>query len=519
MWESSIFYSKNFYKTNNYFLKSSFINKLYHYYINKGYTNLILLQVYNIIITVFLILYTIFIYNCIDYNKLIHINSKTSIKEIIHPEMFFELPPILWLVLISLVLFIFVKIICIIDDILVFRNINYFYNKILSINDNDLQTIQWKDIIEIMKEKYGGNAKSFDIYYICNKITNKENYFIAMMDNNIFIIDHLTSLMEWNIIFCILNYLFNQESQINPNIFKNKEKYLLGIQKRIRVVSLLNFILMPFILTFIMLYNIFNYGETFYNNPQMLVTRNYTRNTYWRFKHYNELQHHYEARLFKSNENAAKYLNQFNHKLLDTFSRLIIFIISSIFVLFMGLSIINQNILINLYVDNNRNVLWYVGISVSVIAIFKNFVNNTSNSNPREWIEVLNKDINLPKEWIKNANSRKTYKEINYYFPYKIITIFSNIFYTLLTPFQLWSLSFDVEHILDFIIKSTVEEENLGHVCRYSLFNKYLVNSNFAKIKNSYDNFVRLYPDWKENNLSYDSEYSISYHKFPDLFR
>lgn len=519
MWESSIFYSKNFYKTNNYFLKSSFINKLYHYYIHKGYTNLILIQIYNIIITVFLILYTIFIYNCIDYRKLIHINTKTRIEDIIHPYNFFNFNPILWIIIISLVLFVFVKIICIIDDVLVFRNINFFYNRILSINDNDLQTMQWGEIVDTIRQKYGGNTKSFDIYYICNKITNKENYFIAMMDNNIFIIDHLTSLMEWNIIFCILNYLFNQESQIKSDIFKKREKYLLAIQKRIRVVSLLNFILMPFILTFIMLYNIFNYGEMFYNNPQLLVMRNYTRNTYWKFKHYNELQHNYEARLYKSQESATRYLNQFHNKLLDTFSRLIIFIISSIFVLFMGLSVINQNILINLYIDNNRNVLWYVGISVSIIAIFKNFVNNTSNSNPREWIEVLNKNINLPKEWIMDANSRKTYKKLNYYFPYKIVNIFSNIFYTILVPFQLWALSFDVDHIMDFIIKSTVEEENLGYVCRYSLFNKYLVNSNFLKVKNSYENFVKLYPEWKDNNLSYNSEYSISYHKFPDLFR
>ena len=41
MWNSSIFYTKNIYETNNYYLKSSFINKLYKYYINRGYFNII----------------------------------------------------------------------------------------------------------------------------------------------------------------------------------------------------------------------------------------------------------------------------------------------------------------------------------------------------------------------------------------------------------------------------------------------------------------------------------------------
>ena len=204
MWESSIFYSKNIYETNNYYLKSSFINKLYKYYIHKGYFNIIAIQLVNIIITTFLVFFTIFLYNCIDYHKILNMESKTNIEEVIHLDNFFNLIPLLLYILITLGIFLFLKIICIIDDILVYRNIKFFYNTILDINDYDLQNMYWMNIIDKMKEKYGENM-SFDIYYMINRITNKDNYFIAMLDNEIFEINHLTGLMEWNIIFCILD--------------------------------------------------------------------------------------------------------------------------------------------------------------------------------------------------------------------------------------------------------------------------------------------------------------------------
>jgi autophagy-related protein 9 len=517
MWNSSIFYTKNIYETNNYYLKSSFINKLYKYYINRGYFNIIALQLVNILTTTFLVLFSIFLYNCIDYHILVTMDSKTHIDEVVNLGNFFNLIPILWFILITLGIFIVLKTICLIDDILVYRNIKFFYNKILEINDNDIQTMYWVDIIEVMKKKYGDNA-SFDIYYMVNRITNKNNYFIAMLDNRVFEISHLTGLMEWNIIFCILNFLFTEEAQINKAIFTKKQYYLEGIQKRLRIISLLNFIFMPFILLFILLYNIFNYGESFYNKPESLVLRNYTRMAYWKFRNYNELEHNYEDRLYKSQKHASSYLNQFSNKMLDTFSRLLVFIVSSFFIVFTFFSIINQNVLISLYIDGNKNVLWYIGLCVSIIAIFRNFITSQLVYHPEEKMVELNKYIYLPGKWIQNPQLISTKNQFVKYYPYKIADLGRNVVYTLLTPFQLWSLSFDVEHILDFIIKSTIEEHTLGFVCKYSLFNKNLLNSNEVKIVQSYDTFIKTYPDWKEKNLCYNSEYTVSYLQFPDLF-
>lgn len=517
MWESSIFYTKNIYETNKYYLKSSFINKLYNYYIYKGYFNIISIQIINILVTTFLVLFSIFLYNCVDYDKILKMDNKTYIGDVIDFDNFFNLIPILWVVLITLSLFIILKIICLIDDILVYRNIKFFYNKILCINETDIQNMYWLDILNKMKEKYGENA-SLDIYYMVNRITNKNNYFIALLDNNILVINHLTNLMEWNIIFCILNYIFTKEEQINTEIFRKREYFIDGIQKRLRIISLLNFIFMPFILMFILIYNVFNYGENFYNNPETLVMRSYTRLGYWKFRNYNELKHNYDDRLMKSQKYASDYLNQFPNKLLDNISRFIVFIVSAFFIVLTLFSILNQHVLINLYIDDNKNVLWYIGLFVSLIAIFRNFINNKLVYHPKEKLIKLSDYIDIPSKWIINANMNVTKQQFMVYYPYKITELAKNIFYTILAPFQLWSLAFDVENIIDFLIKCTIEEKSLGHVCKYSLFNKNLLNSNEIKVKQSYDNFVKTYPKWKENNICYNSEYTVSYQQFPELF-
>ena len=63
MWEnisnSSILFSKNFYKQkeSNLYKNTAFINKLYNYFYNQGYFNILSKQIINILISTFLLSY------------------------------------------------------------------------------------------------------------------------------------------------------------------------------------------------------------------------------------------------------------------------------------------------------------------------------------------------------------------------------------------------------------------------------------------------------------------------------
>ena len=56
-------------------------------------------------------------------------------------------------------------------------------------------------------------------------------------------------------------------------------------------------------------------------------------------------------------------------------------------------------------------------------------------------MEKISEVINfIPEEWVDNAHTYETRKKFFKLFEYKILTIFKNIVYTVLVPFQLIKL-------------------------------------------------------------------------------
>ena len=89
MWEnisnSSILFSLNFYnqKESKFYNNTIFINKVYNYYLNQGYLNIILTQIVNILVSSFLFFYLIFLINCVNFKELIVLNNINYIINIV----------------------------------------------------------------------------------------------------------------------------------------------------------------------------------------------------------------------------------------------------------------------------------------------------------------------------------------------------------------------------------------------------------------------------------------------------
>ena len=164
--------------------------------------------------------------------------------------------------------------------------------------------------------------------------------------------------MEWNIHYCILHKFFDK-SEEGDTIVETKIK---NIYYRLRVISIINFIFMPFILIFVIFYNIFNYGEEFYNKPTLLTTRVFTKKAKWKYKYYNELPHDFENRISSSLNNCNKYTSQFKNDYISGISKLIVFICSSFFIILVVLTLINDKILIYITIFNNKYILWLISI-------------------------------------------------------------------------------------------------------------------------------------------------------------
>lgn len=477
-------------------LKDTFISKLYYYFIHKGYFNIISTQIVNIVITIFLYSFLLFLINCVDYSGLFHLEESGHFSDYIEWNKILNLDLLGWTCFGMFCVFIICKLISLIDDAITFKRVKKFYNNRLYITDSQLASMDWESVVNKLKEET--DCKYLDVYFISSKVMAKDNYLISLIDNQVLTLSYMTKLMEWNIMFCIINSIFH-DNKVNLDLLTNKVKLKYIIVSKIKAVSIVNFLLMPIIVIFIFFYNTFKYGELFYNNPESIASRNWTLLSKWKFREYNELYHLFHERLTKSNKLANDYVNQFPLKIVETFARLILFVTSSIFLLFIFLTIINENLLINLNVTNSRPILWYIGILGSIIAITRSLIKNKLVFYPMQKMQDIQEIINyIPNKWIKDANKLYVKNEFTKLFEYQVISSFKEFFYIFKTPFDLWKISYNVDNIVDFFTENTIYESNLGYKCSDAIFNpnKDYDNDNIKnKIKQSFLNFEKKFPD------------------------
>jgi autophagy-related protein 9 len=492
---SSLLFSKNIIDEHDFYLKSDFINKMYYYYLKRGFFNIISTEIVNALISLFTISFIIFLYRCVDYHGIFDIkqNDIVHFSDYINLSYFFKLHWLIWVLVINYCIYLVCKIIGIFDSIVMYRKIRNFYRDTLCIPEWMIQTIKWEEIVNKLYLKYHNNT--LNVYNIANRINIQDNYMVSIIDNDIIKLDCITNLMEWNLTYCILHKIFNDESKIHTDIFHNKEKYIESIKSRLKFVSVLNFIFMPFILIFIIFLNFFEYGATFYNKPSSIISYTWTKKGKWIIRDYNELYHNFHERLKKAEKPSIEYRNQFPNKLLETLLEFIVFTISSLFITLLILSFANENILVNLYL-HGRSILWYLTIFGSVLTFCKALITNKIICYPQEKMIEIKKYIDcVPDHWIENSHSKETKKEFNSLFEYKISNIIRNICYTILVPFQMWNIYFKVDSIVTFIVDNSVKHHIMGYICKDSIFDNIETNTNL-KTRQSYINFKNVNKEW-----------------------
>ena len=487
---SLLFYSQDFYNTNIYKNKK-FIKQIYFYYKNKGFRNIILTHITNIIISIFLFVLILFLFNSIDYHHLFSVNENRKLSKFINLNNLFKLNPFFVCTLISFIIFITTKILNLLEIIYIYKKIKNFYNKNLQISDEELKYMSWGNVIKKF-ENY--TNEPINIYKINSIILFYENYLNYLITNKIINISHLTNLMEWNIQYCILFEIFNEEDQ-NINLEQKKK----SVYNRIKAIAICNFIFMPFILVFILFYNIFNYGEQFYNHPSMLTNRDFTKNAQWKYRYYNELLHDYTERLDKIKPLCDKYTNMFKNDYIAFISNIIIFMLSSFFVILVFLSLVNDKILIFVTVFNNKSIFWIIGILASIITILKN--SNQKEQEPRVVMRKISNELYLDSDFVENSNSIDIKNKFIKDYQYKIVIILKDIVYTILTPFRLWLLSKDIDKIVYMVDKNISKNDSLNVCCKADfnddLFTKFVNNGySYDKTIKSLEYFSELNEEW-----------------------
>lgn len=148
-----------------------------------------------------------------------------------------------------------------------------------------MQTVNWETILERIIAIQENNPNANDIqlseHDVASRIMRTENYLIALFNKDVFDITiplpylrdrHVfTKDLEWNLAFCVLGFLFDERGQIRKRFLREKNKQILSatLKRRFIFMGLLNLVLFPFILGYLILYFFFRYFEVKQTYPPL----------------------------------------------------------------------------------------------------------------------------------------------------------------------------------------------------------------------------------------------------------
>ena len=451
---------------------NGFLMKIYQYYVSKGFNNIIIKQITNLLNTIFLVLFTLFLFNCIDYYSIITMKSKTHLSNLVIWSNFFKKMGFFSIMcFIILIGFSITKIVKLVSSWNKYKKIQEFYTLTLNISDRELSLLEWKDVTNKLVSEVSDPLTNS--YTIANQIMRKENYIIALISNKIIQVDYFTKLIEVSFIYCIIDHLFDDKHNLRTDIFNSVSKCNLveHIKRRLKIMAFLYTISMPFMFIFFIFQSIFRYGEKFYKKPELLGLRVWDISSSWIFREYNELEHIFKKRMLNSKKYAKRYVDQFYSKILDTLSRFMIFIFSAFLIILILTSLLNESVLLKLYITENQTVLWYIGIFGSLITIFKTFILKHTIYSPNDCMaSIINEVKYLPSSWTINAHKHYIRDEFIKYYQYQLYIILKECISIIIIPYILWSYCDIVEIVINFITNNTVHNEKLGLLCKYAVF-------------------------------------------------
>lgn len=511
-----------------------FLAKVYDYYVGKGFSSIVLSRSLNLISLLWTAALVTLLTMCIDYDVLFTEFSLPKALVYKGSSPFYAL---------CLVIFCFYWMFESYRFIIETRanlEIRHFYEEELKISAEDLKTIEWKEVSrKIIKVPRLCLVKETMTHLdVVNRIMRQDNYMIALINKDVlrlrlpipFLRDrsYITQTLEWSLNRAIFRMVFDRAhgDGINPDIKDASKSPLLAnqLRTRFRLLGFAAFLFSPFIFAFLLIQFIFQHGERLRSDPTNISSRQWSPLARWKIRGLNELPHLLQRRLHKSYEPAEKYVNSFPYPSLAILARFVSFVVGSLIVIIIGLSLWNDEAL-RIEILGDFGALWFLGVGGSILALCRVFIpNETSVFEPKRHMgDVVEYTHYLPEHWKDKENTYRVMQEFAQLFQYKLVILVIEILSVLFAPFILFfSLPKCADDIVFFFRDKTVHEHGVGDICRYARFHleedgnpRFGVTSsssrgdqtNDGKMETSFINFKVNYPDWQPSD---DGERYIS---------
>ncbi|KAI0306296.1 autophagy protein Apg9-domain-containing protein [Multifurca ochricompacta] len=525
----------------------AYLQEVYTYYHGKGIYSIALKRGLNLLTFGFVICFSTFLLRCVDYSR-IHPDAVTRLSDIVVDRCVSRFSGFTLLFFLLFCALYAWQIALFVLSVMRLADMYRFYTYLLQIPDEDIQTISWPEVVRRIGAIRDSNpltelsssssrpraseGAKLDAHDIANRIMRQENFLIALFNKELLDLrvplPHgwpteegkgrtLTRALEWNLQFCLMEYLFDRRGKVRKVFLKSKNRAALidGLKRRLIFMGILNAIFAPFIVVYLLMYSFFRYFEESYNNPSSIGGRAYTPFAQWKFREFNELPHLFERRLNESYPIANMYMGQFPNEKIAIIVRFVAFVAGSFAAVLLLATVITPDLFIHFEITPHRSVFFYLPVFYGILAVARGMIPEENRVfDPDVLMKALVQYTHyLPDEWRTQLHSKVVHTQFGELFAMKVVTFATELTSVVLTPFILWfALPPCAPAIVDFFREFTVHVDGLGYVCSFAVFDfqrhgnvKFgapttvsdaRLMSNDGKMEKSFVSFKAAHPEW-----------------------
>ncbi|KAK5974154.1 Autophagy protein 9 [Trichostrongylus colubriformis] len=420
-----------------------FFTLVYEYHQGGGFLTIAVKKAFSLVQFVFVVTFSTFFLQCIDYEVLFANKNMTTTGEKIVGKRSFDdaivencashLHPLVVFSILVATVFWILRVVKTTYYLLELHEIQLFYRSALLIKDAQLSNLKWHDVVqricEVQKHLHlkvdRDNITPFDLY---NRILRFKNYLVALVNTRVlppvlnvpFIgpVPYLPNGLKSNLRRILF---FGSTSPWAGPYLKDEYKDLDNLEiltrqmeKDVAMYGFLNLVFFPLIFLYQILYAFFTLSELIKRRRDALGMRRYSNYGRYRLRHFNELNHELATRLNRSHIHANAYMNQFTSALTEILA---------------------------------KNVAFIAGAIAGVLAILS------------AWDED-----------VLQAHTEQVRREFEQLFQLKWMFLLQELSSPILTPFiLLFWIRPNCRELVRFFHDNTVRVDGLGDVCSYAL--------------------------------------------------
>ncbi|KAJ5281059.1 Autophagy-related protein 9 [Penicillium angulare] len=479
----------------------NFLKDVYIYFLGNGLWSILLSRTLNLLTSAFVVGFSTFLTNCVDYHK---VRGSKSLDEILVPKCTSRMSGSTLFLLWLFSFFWIGKLFQYLLDIRRLQHMHDFYYYLLGVSDAEVQTISWQEVVSRLMSLRDSNPSTaaavsarhrrflgsqskqrMDAHDIANRLMRKENFMIALVNKDILDLtlpipflrnrQLFSRTLEWNLNLCIMDYVFNEQGQLRTLFLKDTHRRALsdGLRRRFIFAGIMNIFVAPFIVVYFLMHYFFRYFNEFKKNPDQIGSRQYTPLAEWKFREFNELWHMYERRTNMSYPFASRYIDQFPKDKTVQVARFVAFVSGALASVLALASVVDPELFLGFEITPDRTVLFYLGIFGTVWAFARGLAPEETDVFDPEYalLELIDFTHYFPSTWKGRLHSDDVRKEFAILYQLKIVIFLEEILSMIFTPFVLWfSLPKCSDRLIDFFREFTVHVDGMGYLCSFAVF-------------------------------------------------